>query len=47
MNVSADDMGLTGLSTETLFTHSSKIPTYSSFQNDASSKLFVYTFPHE
>ncbi|XP_025052739.1 protein HEG homolog 1 isoform X2 [Alligator sinensis] len=37
MNVSADDMGLTGLSTETLFTHSSKIPTYSSFQNDASS----------
>ncbi|XP_019409760.1 PREDICTED: protein HEG homolog 1 isoform X2 [Crocodylus porosus] len=37
MNVSADDMGLTGLSTETLFTHSSKIPTYSSFQSDASS----------
>ncbi|XP_019378104.1 PREDICTED: protein HEG homolog 1 [Gavialis gangeticus] len=37
MNVSADDMSLTGLSTETLFTHSSKIPTYSSFQNVASS----------
>ncbi|XP_067154738.1 protein HEG homolog 1, partial [Apteryx mantelli] len=35
-NISASSMGVTGFATETLFTHSSKIPTYSSFQNDLS-----------
>ncbi|XP_068805212.1 protein HEG homolog 1 isoform X2 [Struthio camelus] len=36
-NTSASSMGVTGFATEALFTHSSKIPTYSSFQNDLSS----------
>ncbi|XP_037253449.1 protein HEG homolog 1 isoform X1 [Falco rusticolus] len=33
-NASASSVGFTGFATETLFTHSSKIPTDSSFQND-------------
>ncbi|XP_032649865.1 protein HEG homolog 1 isoform X4 [Chelonoidis abingdonii] len=37
MSISANDMGFTGSSTETSFIRSSKIPTYSSFQNDRSS----------
>ncbi|XP_062434971.1 protein HEG homolog 1 isoform X3 [Rhea pennata] len=36
-NISVSSTGFTGFATETLFTHSSKIPTYSSFQNDLSS----------
>ncbi|CAN0151642.1 unnamed protein product [Bubo scandiacus] len=36
-NTSTSSRGFTGLVTETLFTHSSKIPTYSSFQNDLTS----------
>ncbi|KAM7153505.1 LOW QUALITY PROTEIN: protein HEG homolog 1 [Macrochelys suwanniensis] len=36
-SISANDMGFTGSSTETFFIRSSKIPTYSSFQNDPSS----------
>ncbi|CAM5147041.1 unnamed protein product [Eretmochelys imbricata] len=36
-SISANDMGFTGSSTETFFVRSSKIPTYSSFQNDPSS----------
>ncbi|XP_050772857.1 protein HEG homolog 1 isoform X7 [Gopherus flavomarginatus] len=36
-SISANDMGFTGSSTETFFIRSSKIPTYSSFQNDRSS----------
>ncbi|XP_067405707.1 protein HEG homolog 1 [Emydura macquarii macquarii] len=36
-SISANDMAFTGSSTETFFIHSSKIPTYSSFQNDPSS----------
>ncbi|XP_026707959.1 protein HEG homolog 1 isoform X1 [Athene cunicularia] len=36
-NTSTSSGGFTGFVTETLFTHSSKIPTYSSFQNDLTS----------
>ncbi|XP_064370751.1 protein HEG homolog 1 isoform X2 [Dromaius novaehollandiae] len=36
-NISASSTGITGFATETLFTHSSKILTYSSFQNNLSS----------
>ncbi|XP_076199123.1 protein HEG homolog 1 isoform X2 [Aptenodytes patagonicus] len=36
-NASTSSGGFAGFATETLFTHSSKIPTYSSFQNDLTS----------
>ncbi|XP_068263486.1 protein HEG homolog 1 isoform X2 [Nyctibius grandis] len=36
-NTSVSSRGFTGFATETLFTRSSKIPTYSSFQNDLTS----------
>ncbi|KAM6200725.1 LOW QUALITY PROTEIN: uncharacterized protein WM294_006105 [Sarcoramphus papa] len=36
-NTSTSSGGFAGFATETLFTHSSKIPTYSSFQNDLTS----------
>jgi len=38
-NTSTSHAGFAGFATETLFTRSSKIPTYSSFQNDLKSKL--------
>ncbi|XP_075789288.1 protein HEG homolog 1 isoform X2 [Pelodiscus sinensis] len=41
-NISAKDVGFTGSSTETFFRRSSKIPTYSSFQNDPSSFASSY-----
>lgn len=38
-NASAGSVGFTDFATETLFARSSKMPTYSSFQNDPTSKL--------
>lgn len=38
-NASTSSGSFVEFATETLFTHSSKIPTYSSFQNDLTSKL--------
>lgn len=38
-NASTSSRGFTGFATETVFVRSAKIPTYSSFQNDPTSKL--------